>query len=170
MPTGQLQPVSTRLKSFTLAIVFVILGTATPAFADLTAFAGFSPSPERHGGWGAALGFGLLVIGFEFEYSNLKEDAVDEVPGLKTGMGTLLVQTPVAIHGWRFYGTIGGGIYHERSGELTDTSFVSNVGGGVKISIAEPLRLRFDYRILSLHGDALHDHVHRLYAGLNLAF
>jgi hypothetical protein len=159
-----------RFRTIALATAIVALGAATPAFADLTAFVGLSPSPERHPGWGAAIGSGLLVIGFEFEYCDLKQDRLEGVPGLKTGMGNLLVQTPVPIHGWQFYGTIGGGIYRERLGDETETSFVGNVGGGAKYTLSGPLRLRFDYRILTLRGDPLHERVHRLYAGLNLAF
>lgn len=159
-----------HIRTTLVATVLIALGAVTPAFADLTAFVGFSPSPERHPGWGAAIGSGLLVVGFEFEYCDLKEDHVDGVPGLKTGMGNLLLQTPIPIHGWQFYGTVGGGVYRERLGEVTDTSFVGNIGGGAKYTLSGPVRLRFDYRILNLRGDALHERVHRLYAGLNLAF
>jgi hypothetical protein len=151
------------------SVIFVVLG-ASPASADLTAFVGLSPSPSRHPGWGAALGSGLLVVGFEFEYSDLSEDRLEGVPLLRTGMGNLLLQTPVPIQGWQFYGTIGGGIYRERLGGDSETSFVGNVGGGAKFTVSGPLRLRFDYRILNLRGDARHSKVHRFYAGLNLAF
>jgi hypothetical protein len=159
-----------RLRTLTLMTLLCLLASAAPAFADLTAFVGFSPSPERHPGWGAAFGSGLLVVGFEIEYADLKQDQVEGVPGLKTGMGNLLVQTPVPISGWQFYGTVGGGVYRERLGDLTDTSFVGNIGGGAKFTLSGPVRLRFDYRILNLRGDPLHNRIHRFYAGLNLAF
>jgi hypothetical protein len=70
--------------------------------------------------------------------------------------------------GMQFYGTIGGGLYRERLGDLQETSFGTNVGGGVKISLAGPLRLRLDYRIFTLGGDAQHRSVQRIYAGLTL--
>jgi hypothetical protein len=159
-----------RCRTLILATALCTLASAAPAFADLTGFVGFSPSPERHPGWGAAIGSGLLVIGFEIEYADLKQDREEAIPGLKTGMGNLLVQTPVPIHGWQFYGTVGGGVYRERLGDLTETSFVGNIGGGAKFTLSGPLRLRFDYRILNLRGDPLHDKVHRFYAGLNIAF
>jgi hypothetical protein len=158
------------LRAMALATVLFALGAAAPASADLTAFVGFSPSPERHPGWGAAFGSGLLVIGFEIEYCDLKQERDEGVPGLKTGMGNLLVQTPVPVGGWQFYGTAGGGLYRERLGEDTETSFVGNVGGGAKFTLSGPMRLRFDYRILNLRGDPLHSRIHRFYAGLNLAF
>lgn len=159
-----------RLRTLLVFTALATFAGAAPASADLTGFLALSPSPERHPGWGAALGAGLLVIGFEFEYSDLKEDRTEGIPGLKTGMGNLLVQTPIPVHGWQFYGTIGGGVFRERVGEATETSFVGNIGGGAKVTLSGPLRLRFDYRILNLRGDPVHDRVHRFYAGLNLAF
>jgi hypothetical protein len=45
-----------------------------------------------------------------------------------------------------------------------------NVGGGVKVNLAGPLRLRFDYRVFTLQGDPLHSNPQRFYAGLNLKF
>jgi opacity protein-like surface antigen len=160
----------THFRKVVLIAALFALCTAAPASADLTAFVGLSPSPERHPGFGGAIGSGLLVIGFEIEYCDLKEDKTEGVPGLKTGMGNLLVQTPIPIHGWQFYGTAGGGLYRERSGDDTETSFVGNIGGGAKFTLSGPVRLRFDYRILTLRGDPLHDRIHRFYAGLNLAF
>ena len=89
-------------------------GRAAPAAADLTAFLGVSPSPDTHLAKGAAVGMGLVIIGFEFEYSQLGEDAERAVPSLTTGSGNLLVQTPVPINGWQFYAALGGGLYRER--------------------------------------------------------
>jgi hypothetical protein len=45
-----------------------------------------------------------------------------------------------------------------------------NTGGGVKISLLGPVKARVDYRVFKLRGDPLHSTVHRLYAGVNLAF
>ena len=42
--------------------------------------------------------------------------------------------------------------------------------GGVKISLAGPLRLRVDYRFFTLRGKPLHPRSQRVYAGLNLMF
>jgi hypothetical protein len=70
----------------------------------------------------------------------------------------------------QFYGTMGGGVYHETLSERSETNFGVNVGGGVKISLAGPLRLRVDYRVFTLSGDPLHSKPQRFYAGLNLKF
>ena len=119
---------------------------------------------------GLAVGMGLVIIGFELEYSQLGEDVERAVPSLTTGSGNLLVQTPVPINGWQFYATLGGGLYRERLEELQETHVATNLGGGAKYTVAGPFRLRFDYRIFSLMGSPLHTRVQRLYAGANLAF
>ena len=83
-------------------------------------------------------------------------------------MGNVLLQTPVAFMGFQPYFTTGGGIYQEELGAHSDTSVGFNTGGGVKISLAGPLRLRVDYRIFKLGSGALNSPSHRFYAGLNL--
>jgi hypothetical protein len=70
----------------------------------------------------------------------------------------------------QFYATAGGGIFREVFGTASDTNFAINTGGGVKISLAGPLRLRIDYRVFKLNGSPLFSHPQRLYAGLNLKF
>jgi opacity protein-like surface antigen len=82
----------------------------------------------------------------------------------------VLLQTPVDIFGFQPYITGGMGVARERLGAHVDTSFVPNTGGGVKVALAGPLRLRVDYRVFRLGGDALHSSAHRVYAGLNLRF
>jgi hypothetical protein len=47
---------------------------------------------------------------------------------------------------------------------------VGNTGGGVKISLLGPIRLRVDYRVMTLKNGALTSPAHRIYAGLNLKF
>ena len=86
-------------------------------------------------------------------------------------MGNGLLQTPIPIAGMQFYGTAGGGVYHEALDQTTrETNVGINIGGGVKMSLIGPLRLRLDYRVFTLKGDALHANPHRFYAGLNLKF
>ena len=138
-----------RRYSTLAAVTVALLAIPQPAAADITAFLGITPTPENRAVRGVALGFGLLVIGFEFEYSSAVEDATEGLPSLQTGSGNLLVQTPIEISGIQFYGT---------------------VGGGAKIRLAGPLRLRLDYRIFRLQGSPLHTTYHRFYAGANLGF
>ena len=150
-----------------LASLAMMLSSASTARADLTAFWGVSPSPVKHSTRGVALGISLLVIGFEGEYGSTTENVVNGVPGLRTGMINGLVQTPTRT---QFYVTAGGGIYRAQLGLTHDTSVATNVGGGIKIGLAGPLRVRLDYRIFNLRGSHFPKNPQRFYAGLNLTF
>jgi hypothetical protein len=143
---------------------------AVPARADITAFLGANTTPANRQVRGAALGFGLLIVGFELEYAFTPDDPLAEAPSLKTGMGNVLLQSPVAFFGVQPYFTTGGGIYREALGLHQDTGFGLNTGGGVKVNLAGPIRLRVDYRVFKLGSGALNSPAHRIYAGLNLKF
>lgn len=143
---------------------------ATPAFADITAFIGANTTPANRQVRGLAAGIGLLVVGFEFEYANTTDDLTASAPSLTTGSGNIVFQTPVAFFGFQPYFTTGAGLYRETLGTHQDTSFALNTGGGVKIALIGPVRLRVDYRVFRLGGGALHSPAHRIYAGLNLKF
>ncbi len=160
---------SSRTRLFVLSVL-IVFGTARPAHADLTAFLGLSPTPDNRGARGFSGGFSMVVIGFEFEYSNILEDETEALPSLKTWSGNVLLQTPVEVHGVQLYATAGGGGYRERLGEGTVTNADVNLGGGAKIRIVGPLRVRLDYRVFKLSGSPLYTPYHRFYAGANLAF
>ena len=64
----------------------------------------------------------------------------------------------------------GGGIYQEDLGVRSDRGFAVATGGGAKISLVGPIRLRVDYRVIKLGSGALSSPTHRVYAGLNLKF
>ena len=161
-----------RMRSRVATIVLAVVLAALPsrAWADLTAFVGVNPTPSNRTATGLALGFSVLVVGVEFEYSNSREDLATLAPSLRTGMVNLLVQTPVPVGGVQFYATIGGGGYQEQLGDRSETNFGTNVGGGVKIALAGPLRLRLDYRLFALKGEPLESKPQRFYAGVNLTF
>jgi len=158
------------LRARTLVAAAALLAIATPARADLTGFIGANTTPSSRQVRGGALGFGLLIIGFEFEYSKTSEDPIELAPSLTTGMGNVLLQTPVPIMGLQPYFTTGGGLFHESLGSHSETNVGLNTGGGVKVSLAGPIRLRVDYRLFKLGGGALNSPAHRIYAGLNLKF
>lgn len=157
------------LKAGVCTFLLAMLSPST-AFADLTAFLGVTPTPSSRPAKGLALGITVLVVGVEFEYSDTSEDLEELAPSLRTGMVNVLVQTPMAIGGLQFYGTAGAGVYRERVAQFQETHVGLNVGGGVKVSLLGPLKLRLDYRLFTLQGSALHDKPQRVYAGLNLAF
>jgi len=151
-----------------LAVIALLLLVAAPARADVTGFIGVNLTPTNRRVLGGALGIGLLVIGFEGEYAFTPDDPEASAPSLTTGMGNVLLQTPVAIFGVQPYFTTGAGLYRETLGTHQDTSFGFNTGGGVKITLIGPLRLRVDYRVFKLGSDALYSPAHRIYVGLNL--
>ena len=141
------------------------------AFADATLFLGANTSPANRTAKGVAIGGGLLIVGFEFEYADTTDDVTAAAPSLKTGMGNMLLQSPVAFAGIQPYVTVGGGVYHEELGTtISNTGFGVNTGAGLKISLVGPIRLRVDYRVFSLRNGALTTPAHRIYAGLNLKF
>ena len=140
------------------------------ASADVTAFLGTNPDPVNRVTTGFGVGVGLVIVGFEFEYGHTRDNLEELAPSLRTYMFNGLLQTPVPIAGMQFYGTAGGGVYRETLDEDSETNVGINVGGGVKVNLAGPLRLRFDYRIFTLQGDARHSKPQRFYAGLNIKF
>jgi len=139
----------------------------SPAAADITAFFGVS-SPSTRTTQGVAIGIGLIIVGFEFEYGKMKQDDAGGAPELTTGMGNLILMTPT--HKVQLYGTTGGGAYHELYRSRGTTNFGTNIGGGVKLALAGPLRLRLDYRTFRLSGDPIVKRVQRFYGGVSLSF
>ena len=157
----------TRIRTAGIAVALLAV-TAIPARADITAFIGANTTPANRQVRGAALGLGLLVVAFEVEYAYTPDDLTATAPSLKTGMGNVILQTPVAFMGFQPYFTTGGGLYQEELGTHSDTGIGFNTGGGVKVSLAGPIRLRVDYRVFKLGSGALNSPAHRFYAGLNL--
>jgi hypothetical protein len=162
-----------RVRVLTLAL-FALAAMPATASADITGFLGLNTAPKNRPVQGFAVGAGMLIVGFEFEYAQTNQDLDEAAPRLRTYMFNGLVQTPVPIAGMQFYATAGGGVYRETLGEITDvfseTHVGINVGGGVKMKLAGPLRLRLDYRVFTLRGSPLESKPQRFYAGLNLKF
>ena len=152
-------------------VVALLLALPSTAFADLTAFFGVNGTPSNRMVRGFSGGLSLVIVGFEFEYANTSEDEDELAPGLKTYMVNGFVQTPFPIAGMQFYGTAGGGAFHESLLDDGETNVGMNVGGWVKVNVLGPLRLRLEYRIFTLRGDDVrHSRPQRFYAGLNLKF
>jgi opacity protein-like surface antigen len=152
--------------------IFALVAVLVPstAAADITAFLGVNTTPSNRTLTGVSVGVGLLVVGFEFEYANTGEDLDENAPGLRTMMVNGLVQTPFPVAGIQFYGTAGVGGYRETLDDASETNVGMNFGGGIKMALLGPLRLRLDYRVFTLQGDPLHERPQRFYAGLNLKF
>jgi hypothetical protein len=159
-----------RAVRITLLALAVFSAATRPARADATVFFGANTNPDNRALRGLAIGAGLLIVSFEFEYASTSGDTLLTTPSLRTGSGNMLLQTPGMIHGFQPYFTVGGGLYRERLGTHTDTGFAPNSGAGVKMRLAGPIRLRVDYRVFRLGSGALYSPAHRIYAGLNLKF
>jgi opacity protein-like surface antigen len=156
-----------------VATLLLVVAPSVPAFADATAFIGVHTNPERQQVRGFAGGVSLLIVGFEGEYATAGEDESEGTPSLQTFSGNVFAQTPFPILGTRFYATTGVGVYREELDAVDhrETNLVFNTGGGAKITLVGPLRVRLDYRVLKLRGESLRPStVHRVYAGVNLAF
>lgn len=152
-----------------LLLALLIAAGAAPAAADATAFIGANTTPTNHQVRGFAIGIGFMLA-VEFEYANAGEDADVGAPALRTGSANAILQPPVGIAGVQPYVTFGLGLYREQLEGQEQTGFGLNTGGGLKISLIGPLRLRVDYRVFRLGDNALHSPAHRVYGGLNLRF
>src|SRR5204862_3901149 len=138
---------SLRRTAATAATAMVLVGlTAAPAHADATVFLGADTTPSNRPVKGFAVGMGLIIVAFEFEYATASDDIASAAPALKTFMGDALLQSPIPIFRFQPYVTTGGGIYRETLGAHQQTGSGTNVGGGVKVSLAGPRRLRVGYR------------------------
>lgn len=164
-----------RFRHVLLAPLACVLLLITPsrAAADITGFLGVTTTPSSRPAKGFAIGAGLLIVGLEFEYASTSDDVLEQAPRLRTFMFNGLLQTPFPIAGLQLYGTAGGGVYRETLEGAIDparTNLGINIGGGAKVNLAGPLRLRFDYRVFTLKGSPRHANVQRFYAGINLKF
>jgi hypothetical protein len=159
-----------RLAVLAMLVVVLVSLTPAPANADATLFLGRTFSTPNHRSVrGFGIGMSLLVVGFEFEIASIAEDQALHESSLRTTSGNVFVQTP-NLTAFQLYLTTGAGVYREHLGADQSTGFVMNNGGGVKVTLAGPLRLRVDYRIFNLRGTPQHSKLQRVYAGLNLAF
>jgi opacity protein-like surface antigen len=160
-----------RLRRLLPLVCLLLAAISRPAFADGTLFLGTVTTPANHATKGFAIGAGFLLFGVEFEYAATSEDTDHAAPSLKTGMGNFYLQTPIPLAGMQFYWIAGTGGFRERLGEShQETNLVFNTGGGAKVSLVGPLKVRLDYRVLKLRGSPLFSTLHRLYAGLNVGF
>lgn len=147
----------------------MLLAVPASAAADITAFFGATNKPKTRVAKGLAVGISLIMVGFEVEYSDISEKDADAAPRLRTGMVNAVVQTPTS--GAQLYATAGVGMYRESlRGGFQETNTGLNIGAGLKLGLMGPLKMRVDYRLFRLRGDALYNTVHRVYAGLNTSF
>src|SRR5689334_1132730 len=93
-----------RLLRVLPLVVLLLAASARAALADGTLFLGTSnvssaDNASRQTTKGFAIGAGVVVVGVEFEYASTGEDEERLSPSMRTGMGNVYVQTPIAIAG-----------------------------------------------------------------------
>jgi hypothetical protein len=157
------------LRAALFAAVCLLAGPRQ-ARADLTVFAGLQTAVDTRPATGISVGLGLLLLGWEVEVARANGQQATLIPSLATGTASVYVQNPIPISGLQFYAIAGAGVYRERlDATYQQTDGHLAVGGGVKIGLAGPLKLRLDYRFFKLR-DALSESPQRVYAGLTLSF
>ena len=160
-----------------IALMFVV--TATPARADAIAFMGAITGNNGTPAIGVA--FGRFpqeldsIVGFDLEIVRTPGGPRSGRSWIETFGGNLLVQWSVHRRAL-MYAAGGPGVYAETTGDGGGTDLVGygNAGGGIKISVAGPLMVRLDYRLMIIgHADASAEvprHRHRATVGFGLAF
>jgi len=145
-----------------------------PPDVNLTAFVAAAMAPDAHAARGIGVGArpqpGPLSI--EFEYCRGRSDPMTGMPSIVTFAANLMVQVPVRRR-LQLYGTVGVGFYVIQSDlDTSEGNDGPNFGGGVKLALAGPVKLRIDYRAFHLapiDGD-YHSNVQRLSLGLVVGF
>ena len=142
---------------------------------NVTAFAGVAMTPDPHAAIGVAVGVRPrpIPVSLEFEYSRSQSDPAAGVPAIVAFAGNLLVQLPVQPSRFQFYGTFGVGLYVQPlDNHSSEPNDARNFGGGVKVTLAGPLKLRMDYRAFRLAPivGEYHSNEQRLYAGIVAGF
>jgi hypothetical protein len=160
----------TPFRAVASLAVLALLTAARPASADLTAFLSANTTPQAREGYGFAIGGGFGVVGWEGEYAWATEDPGDLAPALRTLTGNVLFQNPLPMNGFTFYGTLGAGFYREEFFSASETNITTSFGGGFKLTVAGPLRVRVDYRVFTFMGDPEYGVPKRFYVGGTLQF
>jgi hypothetical protein len=171
---------STRHWRLRLAFLSVILtGSAVPARADVTVFAGVQTNGGARPAIGAAFGRAPSVVGFEVEYAGTIGDATATGPSSGGVNASLIIQTKPASRRVQLYVIGGLGVWGEtyEDGRGSGAVLATNIGCGVKLPMTDWLKLRVDYRLFML-GDApdaapgieVRRRRHRIAAGLSFTF
>jgi len=158
-----------RAALVVLAVGAIVL-LPSLAQADITAFVGSVRTTVPQTVFGAAVSGSFTIVAFELEYTNANgtADVAKGTPGLSF---SAFVRTPTGRV--QFYGGLGVGVYRETLGEASaNWNTTMNVGGGLTVGLSGPLRVRVDYRIITIKNPATSQSTsrQRVYAGVNLKF
>ena len=160
---------SLRPRLIAAAVAALLLTGPKAAHADITAFLGAFLTPTRQPVQGVSVGFKILMAGAEFEVFRAAEDLKAHRAEIQAGSASVLVETPTGRV--KLYGLLGAGLYRELVGGVSGATSTSvHVGGGVKVTLAGPIGLRVDYRLINLNGRVEDKRQQRVYAGVRVDF
>ena len=126
--------------------------------ADITGFLGVTTTPSSRPAVGFAVGAGLLIVGFEFEYAHTNEDLTALAPeprgrSCSTGCSRRRSRSRACSSTAKPVAAASTARRCRSRPIPSETNFGINIGGGAKISLVGPLRLRLDYRVFTLKGN-----------------
>ena len=154
-----------------MRLALLLAAIAAPARADVTAFIGANTTPANRQVRGARARLRPARSSASSSSTPTRPTIrAPTAPSLKTGMGNMLLQTPVRVlrHS---------AVLHDRRRHLSREARRAP-GHGLRPEhrrrreglARRPVRLRVDYRVFKLGSGALNSPAHRIYAGLNLKF
>jgi hypothetical protein len=156
-----------------------LAASVLPARADGSVLVGATIAGSARPTVAVSFGHCPSLVGFEIEYSSSLGSGTVASPIVGTITGNVIVQSKLTVRGLQFYGSGGIGLAGETTADGVGSGevFTRDIGGGVKIGIAGPLRLRIDYRVFLL-GDApdatrgfgVYRHPQHVSAGRSVAF
>ena len=157
------------MKRICVGILFV-LGFVRPASASLlrlTPFAGVT-YPDARGSYGIQLGIGGgLLLGFEGEIYRVPEKDLDPSATFYTAGLRIQPPLPIAISP---YLAAGLGTLRENHGDSTDSYFISDIGGGAEVKLADHVSIQGEYRVFHASSHRDPSNFKRLSFGLGLKF
>jgi hypothetical protein len=147
---------------------------ANPAHADATVLVGLATPSAPHPTIAVSWGVARRMVGFEIEYASATR-TTGTTPSVGTIGVNLLVQLPEAVNGIRWYATGGLGIHAQSWNGGGTYGSSRSIGGGAKVPLAGPLKVRLDYRFFFFSAEEherppLYFHSHRISGGLTLEF
>jgi hypothetical protein len=130
-------------------VVFVLMNPLS-ARADATVLWGLMSVDALRPSFGFSFGHRPSAVGFEIEYLSTLGQTTPGDYSAGGAFASLIVQA-VTISNVQIFAVGGVGIWAEGfAGKRTGVLNAGNVGGGVLVALAGPLRLRLDYRLFLL--------------------
>ena len=169
----------TRLQLAAVWRVMALTLFAAPAVAQppdapvsITAFGGMAMAFGTHPATGVAVAMKPHPgpVSLEFEYVRSQPNPVASGSGIATLAGNILVQPTRQRAGLQYYGTFGVGFYSVLRDYQGSTDSARNIGGGAKVTLAGPWKLRMDYRAFLLARTGGNHLAHRIYVGMAAGF